>query len=122
MKHNLSIEVCFGEILNAKSGEAIAKNTHYNEVGNNGEFLTALAIENSELTKDEFRLAKKVLTPIFNEFDTSQDKNLDVGELKLLIKSTFDTSLSHDEAQELHKAATYQEPQIRPNQLLTLAL
>ena len=55
---DLSIEVCFGEILSQKSEGFMAPQVHYHEEGYEGEHLTALTVQNSTLTAGKFSLSK----------------------------------------------------------------
>ena len=85
---DLSIELCFGEILNSK-GDLLAPHIHYDEPGYEGGHLQALTVKDDLLTAGEFAVAKKVLAPIFHQYDTSRNGSLDCAELALLIKATF---------------------------------
>ena len=85
---DLSIELCFGEILNSK-GDLLAPHIHYDDPNYEGGHLQALTVKDDLLTAGEFAVAKKVLAPTFHKYDTSGNNSLDCAELFLLIQATF---------------------------------
>jgi len=92
--NNLTVAVAFDFILSEKRAKALQGNVNVEG--------TALKMDSTSLTPDEKKLVKKVLKPLFVEFDTSGDGQLDVGEIQSLITNNFHSPMSREDATALY--------------------